>query len=449
MTTDLTAGASRKDPLDLVGIGVGPFNLGLAALAEPLVSGGTLRAEFFDQRPRFCWHEGMLLPHATIQVPFLADLVTMADPTSRFSFLNYLKAKRRIHQFYIRESFFPLRSEYSDYCAWVAAQLPYVHWDSAVTRVRRTEDGLWDVQLASGRQVLTRHIAMGVGTEPFVPQELAEGLTQPGVCHSSEYLRHREELQQADSVTIIGSGQSAAEIYFDLMDHAAARGHRLDWLTRSPRFFPMEYTKLTLEMTAPEYAAYFHRLGVARRDELGRSQRNLYKGISGELINAIYDNLYRLATHTPLDTTLRCGQAARWSGTQLDVEDLETGQSYPQRSAAYVLATGYRAPAVPSFLSGAVDAGQLRLDSRGRLDVGLEFEADDAGTFFVLNGEEHTHGLSAPDLGMGPWRNSVILARILGREVYPIERRIAFQSFGLGPQAYGEEVEPAADRPAR
>ncbi len=29
----------------------------------------------------------MMLDDATIQVPFLADLVTMADPTSPFSFL--------------------------------------------------------------------------------------------------------------------------------------------------------------------------------------------------------------------------------------------------------------------------------------------------------------------------------------------------------------------------
>ena len=48
----------------------------------------------------------------------------------------------------------------------------------------------------------------------------------------------------------------------------------------------------------------------------------------------------------------------------------------------------------------------------------------------MQNAEEHTHGLVAPDLGMGACRNSVILAR-LGREVYPVEKRIAFQEFGV------------------
>lgn len=38
---------------DLVGVGLGPFNLGLAALAQPLVDSGELSAVFFDKRPRF------------------------------------------------------------------------------------------------------------------------------------------------------------------------------------------------------------------------------------------------------------------------------------------------------------------------------------------------------------------------------------------------------------
>ena len=52
------------------------------------------------------------------------------------------------------------------------------------------------------------------------------------------------------------------------------------------------------------------------------------------------------------------------------------------------------------------------------------------GEIFVQNAEEHTHGFVAPDLGMGAFRNAGIIAAMLGREPYPIERRIAFQTFG-------------------
>lgn len=449
------AAPDQPQVFDLVGIGVGPFGLGLAALSQPLIERGELSACFFDEREGFCWHPGMLLPEATIQVPFMADLVTLADPTSRFSFLNYVKHQGRIHQYYIRESFYPLRSEYSEYCAWVADQLDSVHWNNRVTAVRHAPEqnaetgARWLVEVAEPgrvepRRVLARNVVSGVGTAPFVPEPLRGALGNPGVLHSSEYLDHAEELTQADSVTVVGSGQSAAEIYRDLLDGAAQRGSRLDWITRSPRFFPMEYTKLTLELTSPEYTRYFHGLDLPTRDRLNRSQRNLYKGISEDLVNDIYDTLYRLNVQGGVNTTLRGGISASWvpaeqsdapqptDGTsgryRLALEHAESGASGVTATDAIVLATGYRAPQFPPFFEPIRE--NIRLDEKGRYDVGLEFDIDDAGSLFVLNAEEHTHALNAPDLGMGPWRNSIILQRILGREVYQIERSMCFQSFG-------------------
>ena len=64
---------------DVIGIGLGPFNLGLACLADPV---DDLEALFLEARDDFSWHPGMMLDDATLQVPFLADLVTMADPGS-------------------------------------------------------------------------------------------------------------------------------------------------------------------------------------------------------------------------------------------------------------------------------------------------------------------------------------------------------------------------------
>lgn len=498
--------AAECDPApvyDLVGIGIGPFNLGLAALADPLVASGELSALFLDRAPGFCWHPGMLLPNATIQVPFMADLVTMADPTSRYSFLNYCKLQGRIHRFFIKEDFYPLRREYSDYCAWVAGELGTLRWSSEVVSVVRAalpaagdatapgqeDEPLWAVTYrdvgatspapvgapAATHTVYARSIVSGVGTQPFVPAPLREALGQRGVYHSSDYLHHRDDIRAARSVTIVGSGQSAAEIYRDLMEDSAATGRRLDWVTRSPRFFPMEYTKLTLELTSPEYAQYFHGLPMDVRDATNRRQRNLYKGISGETINVIYDTYYRLSLDTdlprPFDSTLRPGWSARWEGLvdasrpedaaseheeapgatstgaaqpttpdhpghttparihRLALTHEESGASLTQESEVLILATGYRGPGIPTFLDPARE--HIHTDEQGRFAVTLDFTVDDRGSVFVQNAEEHTHSLTAPDLGMGPWRNSVILSRVLGREVYPIERHIAFQTFGL------------------
>ena len=69
----------NRQRLDIIGIGIGPFNLGMAALLtkEPAIT-----ALFFDQNEQFNWHPGLMLRNATLQVPFMADLVTMADPAS-------------------------------------------------------------------------------------------------------------------------------------------------------------------------------------------------------------------------------------------------------------------------------------------------------------------------------------------------------------------------------
>jgi lysine N6-hydroxylase len=56
---------------DFAGIGVGPFNLGLAALTEPVKG---LDAVFLERRDSFDWHPGMMLEPAHLQVPFMADL---------------------------------------------------------------------------------------------------------------------------------------------------------------------------------------------------------------------------------------------------------------------------------------------------------------------------------------------------------------------------------------
>ncbi len=66
--------------LDAVGVGLGPFNLSTAALLEPLTK---LNTRFFEREKEFQWHPGLLFSDATIQVSFLKDLVTLADPQSR------------------------------------------------------------------------------------------------------------------------------------------------------------------------------------------------------------------------------------------------------------------------------------------------------------------------------------------------------------------------------
>ena len=49
---------------DFIGIGIGPFNLSIAALAEGLDGFSSL---FLERKPHFSWHPGMMVPDCHMQ----------------------------------------------------------------------------------------------------------------------------------------------------------------------------------------------------------------------------------------------------------------------------------------------------------------------------------------------------------------------------------------------
>lgn len=415
---------------DFVGIGLGPFNLGLACLAEPIAE---LDGVFLESKPDFEWHSGMFLEGAHLQTPFMSDLVTLADPTSPYSFLNYLKESGRLYAFYIRENFYPLRVEYDDYCRWAASKLSSVRFSTTVAEVTYEDAaGVYAVRTEAGDTYRARHLVLGTGTPPYLPEACAD--LGGDFIHNSRYLRHKKELQAKESITLVGSGQSAAEIYYDLLSEIDVHGYRLNWVTRSPRFFPLEYTKLTLEMTSPEYIDYFHVLPEQTRYRLQTEQKGLFKGIDGELIDAIFDLLYQKNLGGPVPTRLLTNSALNSvrhedGGYTLALRQEEQGKDYELRSEGLILATGYKY-AEPAFLAPVRD--RLRYDSRGNFDVARNYAVDATGRgVFLQNAGVHTHSITSPDLGMGAYRNASIIRELLGTEYYPVEKSIAFQEFSV------------------
>lgn len=424
--------AAGSRPYDFIGIGLGPFNLGLACLTEPVEE---LDGLFLESKPDFDWHSGMFLEGAHLQTPFLSDLVTLADPTSPYSFLNYLKESGRLYSFYIRENFYPLRAEYNDYCRWAAGKLKCVSFGTTVSRVTYDEsDELYTVHTAAGDAPRARRLVLGTGTPPYTPPA-CEGLGGD-FLHNSRYLHHREELLRKESLTIVGSGQSAAEIYQDLLSGIDTYGYRLNWVTRSPRFFPLEYTKLTLEMTSPEYVDYFHALPEDTRYRLEHEQKGLFKGIDGELVNAIFDLLYQKNISGPVPTRLLTNTALSHASYDEDsgrytlgLRQEEQGRDFELITEGLILATGYRYRA-PAFLDPVRE--RLRYDTHGRFDVARNYSIDSTGGgIFLQNAGTHTHSITSPDLGMGAYRNAYLIKELLGgRDHYPVEKSIAFQEFG-------------------
>ncbi|MFI1680153.1 lysine N(6)-hydroxylase/L-ornithine N(5)-oxygenase family protein [Streptomyces sp. NPDC020607] len=438
-----------EHPRDLVGIGIGPFNLSLAALAHPLTE---LDTAFYEQRPAFHWHPGLLIEGACLQVPFLADLVTLADPTSPWTFLNYLKTRERLYPFYFAERFHIQRAEYDAYCRWVSENLPALHFGHQIDAVRwNPERALFEVDYtqldtegeaeALGR-THTRNITLGIGTAPHIPdplKPLAEAPNVP-VIHSADYLDHREQLLNADHITVIGSGQSGAEIFLDLLRARPTGREKIHWLARTEAFAPMEYSKLGLEHFTPDYTRYFHALPEAVRDGLVPHQWQLHKGIDTDTITAIHDELYRRTLHGGWpDATLTPGVSVRTAGrvattrVELHLEHLQQGTRSRLTTDAVVLATGYRERPLDQLLAGLDPYIRKDSSARPRIDDQYRLVLDPSvtGSIYVQNAERHTHGVGTPDLGLAAWRSATILNNLTGRTPYPQPQRTAFTSFGL------------------
>ncbi|HLX90804.1 MAG TPA: SidA/IucD/PvdA family monooxygenase [Puia sp.] len=426
---------------DLIGIGIGPFNLGLAALADQIEH---LDYIFFDKQPAFNWHSGMLLEHARLQVPYQADLVTLADPTSRFSYLNYLHLEQRLIQLGITEQYFITRKEYNQYCRWVVSELDNLFFGMECVAVHYLEASrLYSVKIrdiASGStfEFQAKRLVIGIGTVPSVP-ECALSFPCENIIHSSSYLFEKERLLQQKKITIVGSGQSAAEIFYDLLQEPERFEH-LHMFTRASDFFPMDYSRYALEKTSPEYIDYFFSLSNKKKKEVLSRQNALFKGINFSLIADIHDMQGAIRILYPFKKNDLCTSSELRAISVVDDKDAtspaikmdfwhrEMEKELVHYTGAVILATGYKYE-IPAFLQSVKD--RIRFNEDGLYDVQRNYSIDYHNSIFAQNAELHTHGFNAPDLGMGPYRNMVIINTILGSEHFKIPKRTAFQTFGI------------------
>lgn len=425
---------------DVVAVGCGPFNLSLAALASPI---DELDLIVLEERSELRWHPGLMFDDARLQLSFLADLVTLIDPTHPLSFLAYLRDVDRMYPFYIREQFHPTRREYEDYLRWAASRIPAVRYSHRVEAVQWDGDRrrfLVDAARGDGRtaRLLAKHLVLGIGTEPWIPGELAT-LPSDRILHAGHYLARQADIERAKHVTVVGSGQSGAEVVLDLLRRNLAGGPAVSWLTRTRSFAPLDYTKLVLEMTTPAYIRYFHALPQEVKDVLVAEQWQHYKGISAETIEQIHDLLYQRQLISGLaQVELRCGVAIESATVSssgrmsLRCHHRDTGENFEHDTDLVVAATGYQHRQA-RFLQPLERL--IRRDERGRYSVRFDhsIELDDAvsGRIFVAHADLHSHGVAAPDLGIIAYRNATILNTIMGEEIYPLPRRTAFTSFSL------------------
>lgn len=390
---------------DLIGIGFGPSNVALAiALDEQRHSGKPLDALFIERQPGFAWHPHMLLDQAHMQISFLKDLATLRNPTSRFTFVNYLHEKGRLTDFINLKNFFPSRHEFNDYLGWAASQfesscrydeevfevLPEMQaGEVSLLRVRsRTADGRTQERLA-------RNLVVGIGGVPNIPEGFRGLRDDPRVFHSSSYLQDMARHPQARRVAVIGAGQSAAEIFMDLQGRPGAP--QVDLIMRARSIRPSDDSPFVNEVFNADFTDYMYSQGSdARAALIDEFSQTNYAVADLDLIQQIFKVFYdqKVLRGTRLrmlrQHDVRAVRAAQ-DGIHITLLDRDVQRESTVRYDAVVLATGYaRNQHKDLLLPLAPYLGTYEVDRHYRLKATAAFHPG----IYLQGACEDSHGLS-------------------------------------------------------
>jgi len=411
----------RGEPVfDVAGIGIGPSNLSVAAL---LARWPDVRTRFFDRRPEFQWHAGLMFPEAVLQVSYLKDLVTLADPTSPYSFLAFLASTKRLYRFI--NAGFPRvrRREFNHYLQWVCGQLAGLEFGKGVEGVSFDDDLV--LQLAGGR-VRATNVILGVGPVPYMPDCVAAHRCST-VFHAADFLQSGLD-PRGQRIAVVGGGQTGAEIVLQLIANSDRLPRELFWISRRANFLPLDESPFANEWFTPSYSDFFFHLPAAVRSQLLAEQKLASDGISPPLLETIYQRLYELEfiEASPCRCRLWPGRVLTSFGREagswmLELDERCTATREALRVDHVILCTGY-SYGLPPFLAPIADRiqlenGQYQLNE----DFSIVWDGPADRRIYVQNAARFRRGIADPNLSLLAWRSAKIVNSLLGRSAYDVD----------------------------
>ena len=402
--------------LDCVGIGVGPFNLSLACLMEP---DRDLKAVFLEKRDKLLWHQGMQLPGAKIQVSHVKDLVTLADPTSRYSFMNYLKERGQLYHFVNARFGTVLRREFEDYLNWAFLKNSLVRPDHGVSAV--SFDG--DLQVFTDRATFaSRAISIGIGQVPALP-DCVERLDGPNMIHSSDYMNAMPDVR-GKTICVIGGGQSGAEVCLDQLRKDRDTGpHKVIWITRRANFDPLDDSPFANELFTPQNSDAHFELDELNKRAALKQYKLASDGISASTLEEVYQSIYRhrfiernnLEVELIPNVTLSAVDHQKDGSINLSIRAISQGRLLHLRCDTVVFCTGYQ-PAPLDFLGDLKTRFEMvGGEPRVREDFSVVWDGPDSHQIYLQNASRFQRGIADPNLSLNAWRGQVILDSIRGK----------------------------------
>lgn len=400
--------SAQAKSYDIIGVGFGPANLAIAiAMQEDArLKNDPLNCCFIEKQDHFEWHGGMLLDNTDMQVSFLKDLATLRNPGSHYSFINYLHQQGRLESFINLGTFFPSRLEYNDYMGWAAKQFDeLVRYSEEVVEVEPVEENgqvEW-LRVISERadgtreERFTRNLVVSIGGYAHVP-DMFKSQRHERIIHSSSYARQVERFDAAGDaphLAVIGAGQSAAEIFTDLMERYP--NGRVDLISRSLALQPADDSPFVNEIFNPDFTDTIYCTPDDQRAQMLSDFSNTnYAVVDLKLIEDIYHRLYLqrvtgVEQHRYLAQREICDVKATEEHIYMTLRHLQSGEQAQTSYDGVILATGYKRDGHRELLSGLEAWTKDGVTDRC---YRLPMQEDCQAAIYLQGCCEDTHGIS-------------------------------------------------------
>ncbi|WP_186786022.1 lysine N(6)-hydroxylase/L-ornithine N(5)-oxygenase family protein [Paenibacillus agilis] len=421
---------SNQNIKEVVGIGLGPSNLALAIAVDEQGEDSS-NWLFLEKNEECMWHPGMLLEGARLQISFLKDLVTLRNPRSFYSFINYLKENGRLDEFINLSHFNPTRIEYVHYLNWVKSHLPQKMMQMgaeviSVNPVANSNSGInllktvyrnRDGEVAS---VISKDIVVAVGGTPFIPELFAKSRIKP-IFHSCNYLHGIASYSsnKPHQFCVVGSGQSAVEIILHLAERFP--DSTILSIQRNATFKPADNSPFVNEIFFPRNADFMFDLQNRhnRKRVMDFYHDTNYSAVDIELLETMYHKMYndkwrnkpqiQLCPFTDIVEVNEQGHKVKLV-TRNNLKDEPL--SYFEADAV-ILATGYERKTLPAFMDNLLpyfvyDEDELAINRSYQVQTNDEMKA----RIYLQGMSEMTHGISDTLLSILPIRANDILQDI-------------------------------------
>jgi len=408
---------------DLIGIGLGPFNLSLAALLDETKNVNSL---FLEKKESFSWHSEVMFKDSVMQTSFLKDLVTPISPTNPHSFLNYLVKKGLFYAHLNTERSSVTRREFELYCQWVVENLnDKVSFSSEVTDLK-FENNVFEIT-SNGKTYHSKNICVGTGLTPWVP-EFAQDQISATCFHGKSPNLNNLNLNDK-KVVVVGGGQTGLEVFRNGFQGKWGKPKKITLISRRHTLEPLDESPFTNEYFSPNYVNDFYKIDNSFKPAIVRHQRFASDGNTPQYLMDLYQELYELkhihgeGKNIKILPQRRAVNLETHGDTKrLTMFNFFTGETEQIDADVIIFCTGFK-NLTPKCLDSI--SHLINFDSDKRFVInqnfGIDWKHSDTNKIYALNFGRHIHGIAEPQTSLMAWRSGMIVNDLLNEYYFPTE----------------------------